>query len=168
MGGCTPCNILFHITAFLQVVLAIAIVVVVAVQLVDVNVDGGSYSYSCLLGQDYLSSSLCTYTFVVCGVSLVVSALISLIQCCTCNLCGLGKVLDIVLGAAGAIWWGVASGVIGKNAMDPLSSSVSSTTNSSVDTAREAVPIMCWVETGIFAAMFVTSLFRLCDCCGRK
>ena len=83
-----------------QVLLAIAIIVVVAVQLVDVGVDGTSYSYSCLLGQDYLSTSLCTYTFVVCGVSLVVSSLISIIQCCTCNLCGLGKILDVLVGAA--------------------------------------------------------------------
>jgi hypothetical protein len=83
-----------------QVLLAIAIIVVVAVQLVDVGVDGTSYSYSCLLGQDYLSTSLCTYTFVVCGVSLVVSSLISIIQCCTCNLCGLGKILDVLVRAA--------------------------------------------------------------------
>lgn len=38
-----------------QIVLAIAIIVVVAVQLVDVDLDGTDYTYTCLLGQDYLS-----------------------------------------------------------------------------------------------------------------
>lgn len=165
-------------------------------------------SYQCLLGQDYMSSSLCTYTFVVCGVSLVVSAVISMIQCCTCNLCGLGKILDVLvsfhvrgeppcgciaghacqspvstastdwlapldcaclqLGALGTIWWAVASGVIGSNAMDPLGGTAQVTASSSVNTARDAVPIMCWVETGIFGAMLLSSLFRVCNCCSRS
>lgn len=232
-----------------QIVLAIAIIVVVAVQLVDVNVDGTDFTYSCLLGQDYLSrsvsapdsraeencnrcpsssppenlmapscSSLCTYTFVVCGVSLLVSSVISIIQCCTCNLCGLGRILDVIvsgggacccdcgpgrcggrrlprsasdvgrgcscrrrlegnlcdspptlpnpnaqLGALGTVWWAVASGVIGKNAMDPSDAP----TSSSVNTARDAVPIMCWIETGIFGVMLLSSIFRVCNCCGR-
>ncbi|EFN54382.1 hypothetical protein CHLNCDRAFT_135683 [Chlorella variabilis] len=144
----------------MQIILAIAIIVVVAVQLVDVSVSGTTYTYQCLLGQDYMSSSLCTYTFVVCGVSLVVSAVISMIQCCTCNLCGLGKILDVLLGALGTIWWAVASGVIGSNAMDPLGGTAQVTASSSVNTARDAVPIMCWVETGIFGAMLLSSLFR--------
>lgn len=45
-----------------QIALACAIAGVVAVQLVDVNVDVANldYHYSCLLGQDVGSSSLCT------------------------------------------------------------------------------------------------------------
>lgn len=61
-------------------------------------------SYQCLLGADYGSSSLCTYTFVVAGVSLAVSAAASLLLCCTCNLCGLGKIVDVIVAAFGAIW----------------------------------------------------------------
>jgi hypothetical protein len=57
--------------------------------------------------------------------------------------------------------------VIGKNAMDPLAGSAAATASSSVNTARDAVPIMAWIETGIFAAMLLSSLFRICSCCGR-
>jgi len=42
---------------------------------------------------------------VVCGISIAVSAAVSLLQCCTCNLCGLGNILDILLAAAGTVWW---------------------------------------------------------------
>jgi hypothetical protein len=66
------------------------------------------------------------------------------------------------------VWWAVASGVIGANATDSLTAPASQTTSSSVNTARDAVPIMCWVETGIFAAMLLSSLFRMCNCCGTR
>lgn len=47
----------------------------------------------------------CRYTYVVVGVSLAVSLAVSLLQCLTCNLCGLGKILDILLAAFGTVWW---------------------------------------------------------------
>jgi hypothetical protein len=71
------------------------------------------------------------------------------------------------LGALGTVWWAVASGVIGKNAMDPLAGEADATVSSSVNTARDAVPIMCWIETGIFGVMLLSSIFRVCNCCGR-
>ena len=40
----------------------------------------------------------------VVGVSLAVSLAISLLQCCTCNMCGLGKFFDPVLGIFGTAW----------------------------------------------------------------
>lgn len=161
-----PCSILFHVAAFCQGIVAIAIAVVVAVKLMDVTVavDGAEvldYNYTCLLGTDYGSSSLCTYTLVVVGVSLAVSFCVSLLQCCTCNLCGLGKILDILLAAAGTAWWAVAGGVIQANATDTLPPGAQPA-NDSVSTARTAVPIMAWIECGLFAAMLVSSLFRCC------
>lgn len=46
----------------------------------------------------------CSYAYVVVGVSLAVSLAVSLLQCLTCNLCGLGKILDILLAAFGTVW----------------------------------------------------------------
>ena len=51
----------------------------------------------------YPHASPCRY--VVCGVSLAVSAVVTLLECCTCNLCGLGKVLDVIVAGFGAVWW---------------------------------------------------------------
>ncbi len=45
-----------------------------------------------------------SYAYVVVGVSLAVSLAVSLLQCLTCNLCGLGKILDILLAAFGTVW----------------------------------------------------------------
>lgn len=43
-----------------QVALAITICIIVGVKLQDVSYDSGNFNYSCLLGTDYGSSSLCT------------------------------------------------------------------------------------------------------------
>ena len=43
---------------------------------------------TCALGTSVSSGSLCSYVYAVAGVSLLVSFVISLVQCCTCNLCG--------------------------------------------------------------------------------
>ncbi|KAL4458431.1 hypothetical protein ABPG75_013296 [Micractinium tetrahymenae] len=165
MGACSPCNILFHVFSICTSILAILIAILVSVKLMDVSVsvDGTnvSYNYSCLLGTDYGSSSLCTYTYVVIGVSLAVSLAVSLLQCLTCNLCGLGNILDILLAAFGTVWWAVASGVIASHANDPLPPSAQPASDS-VSTARDAVPIMTYIEVGLFAAMFVSSIFRCC------
>ncbi|PSC68347.1 mannose-P-dolichol utilization defect 1-like protein 2 [Micractinium conductrix] len=152
--GAASC--IFHVVSFLQVAVAVAIAVVTAVKLVDVNVEGIDFSYTCLLGQSYGSSSLCTYTFVVCGVSVGVSALVSITKCCTCNLCGLGRVLDILLAAFGAAWWGVASGIIGSNANKGLPASAPS--DGGISAARDAVPIMAYTEVGLFCLMLLTAL----------
>ncbi|KAI7840265.1 hypothetical protein COHA_006047 [Chlorella ohadii] len=163
MGACSPCNILFHVLSLLQVALAITICIIVGVKLQDVSYDSGNFNYSCLLGTDYGSSSLCTYTYAVAGISLAVSALVSLIQCCTCNMCGLGKAFDVILAAFGTAWWAIASGVIAHNV---ASGSIPATADS-VQSWRESIPILCYVETGLFAGMFCSGLFRCCDCCGR-
>lgn len=47
--------------------------------------------------------------FVVAGISVIVSLLISLVQCVTCHLCGIGGVLDVIFAAAGTAWWVVVS-----------------------------------------------------------
>lgn len=60
--------------------------------------------------------------------------------------------------------WAIASGVIGSNTSDSIPG-VSAEAAASVQSWRDAVPIMCYVETGLFAGMFVSGLFRCCNCC---
>lgn len=97
-------------------VVAVAIVVVVATKLSDTQIvapnlsDGlqGSdfqiINSTCTLAEDYKSSSMCNYVYALAGVSIAVSIAISLLQCCTCNLCGLGGVLDLIFAVAGTAW----------------------------------------------------------------
>ena len=59
--------------------------------------------------------------------------------------------------------WAIASGVIAHNV---ASGSIPATADS-VQSWRESIPILCYVETGLFAGMFCSGLFRCCDCCGR-
>lgn len=46
----------------------------------------------------------CPRRFVVVGISLAVSLVISLVQCVTCHLCGLGSILDTLFATAGTVW----------------------------------------------------------------
>lgn len=62
--------------------------------------------------------------------------------------------------------WAIASGVIAHNASGTIPG-VDPATADSVQSWRDAIPILCYVETGLFAGMFCSGLFRCCDCCGR-
>lgn len=77
-----------------------------AIQLQDVTYNEGNNTFTstCSLGTAVESSSLCVYAYALAGISLGVSFVISLLQCCTCNLCGLGKLLDIIFSVVGTAW----------------------------------------------------------------
>lgn len=89
-----------------QFVVAVAIVAIVATKLSDVTYSNAGIYQTCSLGQcgTSCSGSLCNYMYAVAGVSMAVSLGISILQCCTCNLCGLGGILDILFAIAGTAW----------------------------------------------------------------
>ena len=84
---------------------------------------------------------MCRY--VVIGVSLVVSAAISLVQCLTCNLCGLGKFLDMIFAGVGFVWWLVAAGVVQHNVNDAPG------LDGSMQDYRNATVGMMWAEVSL-------------------
>lgn len=148
----------------MQVILAVIIVALVATKLDDVTVSvkgtDVEVQSACSLGTSLDSSSLCVYVYVVVGISLLVSLIISILQCCTCNLCGLGKFLDVVFAAAGTVWWVIAAGVVQANVNDAQNLDLS------LNNYRVAVVAMMWIEVGLFVLMVVSGLFRACSCLG--
>lgn len=142
-----------------QVVLAIAIICVVAVKLSNTNVTTSvsgepvTIEFTCALGTSVSSGSLCSYVYAVAGISLLVSFCISIIQCCTCNLCGLGKFLDLLFAIAGTVWWVIASPVVQTNVNNAAGDS------QSLQNYRDAVVIMMWAEVSIGRDFIVQPLF---------
>lgn len=48
----------------------------------------------------------CIYAYTVAGVSFAAALALSILQCFTCNLCGLGDWADALFEGAAAAWWG--------------------------------------------------------------
>ncbi|KFM25001.1 hypothetical protein F751_1880 [Auxenochlorella protothecoides] len=151
------CTIVHHVAAFVQIALAVAIAVIVGIKLfrVDVSGDGEdpTVTSTCLLGEDYNNENLCVYVFAVVGVSVLVSFVISLVQCCTCHLCGLGAILDTIFAAAGTAWWIIASSIVTKNSND---------SDLPEDGWRRTTVALMWTEVGVFAVLLISSVIRPC------
>lgn len=132
-----------------------------ATRLQNFNVEGTTVNFGCLLSANVASNAPCVYAYSVAGVSAFASLAISLILCCTCDLCGCGAWLDAAFEGAAAAWWGVAAGVLAKNA-------------AAADAAGVARPEwrerLLWASYGTcaaFAACALVSVARgLAKCCG--
>jgi hypothetical protein len=60
---------------------------------------------TCLLGAASNGVNLCYVAYGVGGVSILATAALSVLMCCTCNLCGLGFLLDTIFALVGTAWW---------------------------------------------------------------
>lgn len=151
----------------LKLGIAIAIIVIVAVHLNDITVDRGltRYRSSCLMG-DSNGADLCIYAYVVCGISLIATILLSIFLCVTCDLCGLGFIFEFILALFGTLWW-LAAAIV-------FTTEGTRATDASVPQHgwRLAVWILCWIQFVIFA--FITLLYlvrglsKICSCCTRR
>ena len=95
---------------------------------------------TCLMGTAPNGVNLCYVAYGFSGVSILATAALSLLQCCTCNLCGLGFVLDTVFAAAGTGWWAVAAVVFGFYARQPETAALPQAN------WRQWVIILSWVS----------------------
>lgn len=138
--------------------LAVSIAVILAIKLDDVSVqvDGLSASIhtQCYLGTAVESTSLCTYVYVVVGVSVGVSLALSLVQCVTCNLCGLGGVLDAIFAILGLVWWVIAGAIVTARVQD--ASSVGLT----MQGWRTRIVILMWIEAGLFLLLTLLAIIK--------
>ncbi len=159
---CTPAATLRPL--FVQVICAFAIAGVIAAKLYDVSfqiTDGGKVVWSdeaCLLGTAVGSSTLCDYMYAVVAFSLLFSLVISLVQCLTCNLCGVGSVLDVVFAIIGTVWWSIAAVVVTKNGTEANSQDIPE------PSARNAVIALAWTEVALFVVLVVSGC---CRCMGK-
>jgi len=107
------------------------------------------------------------------GLTIGLGIVIGIIQCYTCYLCGLGGLLDGLFGLAGAAVWGAAAGII-ESAVESDGSLADAASDkvpepgvladnvSSLNSERDAVRIMCWVEFGLFCFLVFASLLKCC------
>ncbi|GAB4822906.1 hypothetical protein N2152v2_009952 [Parachlorella kessleri] len=105
---------------------------------------------TCTLGTAVDSSSLCTYTYVLAGVSIGISLLLSLVKCVTCDLCGLGALLDLIFSAAGTCWWAVGASVVTKH--------VQQAADMPLEQYRTATIALMWAEVAMFGALLVAGV----------
>ena len=162
------------ITSLCISLLALFLVIWVTIKLTDVSYNGnlGDVSFSCVLGtytgvgssSSFSGSSNCLMLQILSGLTIGVGLLISIIQCYTCNLCGLGGVLDGMFALAGAGAWGYAGGVL-QSALDDSSVSGAVAEVDAVQTARsrrQTTSILTWVEFGLFCALLLMTLLKCC------
>eukprot|EP00882_Tetradesmus_deserticola_P002823 GHRQ01003001.1.p1 GENE.GHRQ01003001.1~~GHRQ01003001.1.p1 ORF type:complete len:263 (+),score=92.51 GHRQ01003001.1:347-1135(+) len=166
VAGC-----LVGLSCFLQTAVAAAIIVITALKLHKVNVGWNSATYNadvsniCLLGTTDQGANLCYFAYSVSGVSILATAVLSILQCCTCNLCGLGTLLDAIFAAAGTVLWAVAGVILNYYQKLPAMADVPRAD------WRHAIPILCFVACGLFGVMClaaVYSMFAACCCGGSK
>ena len=106
-------------------------------------------------------ANMCYYAFAVGGFSLLATLALSILQCVTCNLCGLGPVLDAAFALVGAAWWAVAAVLFTQTRDAPYNQILP------LQQWREALVVVCWVGCALFGLGFVISVARVVDaCCG--
>ncbi|KAF8066270.1 leucine--tRNA ligase [Scenedesmus sp. PABB004] len=164
--GFSRSSCLAGLACFLQAGVAAAIIVITALRLhrVHVGLDGATFaadvSNVCLLGTTDNGANLCYFAYIVSGISIIATGVLSILQCCTCNLCGLGSVLDCLFAAAGTVLW-VVAGVI-FNYYHKLQSAAVPRPE-----WRQLIPILSFVACGLFGLMCLASIWSMvATCCG--
>jgi mannose-P-dolichol utilization defect protein 1 len=164
----------------LQMGCAAAIIALVALRMnrIDVNVDykaiesmaAGSNTTTapvsttqvCYLGTTANGLNLCFAAYGISGISLLATLALSILLCCTCNLCGLGFILETAFAAVGTAAWALAGVVLYQN----------EERNASLPRAdlRRVIFILTWTACALFGLMFLANLWNMfsacCGCCG--
>lgn len=108
------------------------------------------------------SSSNCLMLEILGGITIGLALLLTILQCCTCNFCGLGGLVDFIFSLAAMAAWIAAAAVV----TIAIGSGPYLSTNSinELQGRQTAIKIMTWVETAIFAFIVIMSLFKCCCC----
>ena len=88
---------------------AVAGITAVKLQKVSVDASGVSLGAQCYLwdaANQANPNQACIYAYTVAGISVAAALALSILQCFTCNLCGLGDWADALFEGAAAAWWG--------------------------------------------------------------
>lgn len=156
-------------TADLQVACAAAIITITALKLHKFNISWDNKTWNsdlqnnCLLGTMENGANLSYFAYMAGGISVVATAALSILQCCTCNLCGLGGVLDAVFAAAGTVMWAVAGIIFNEYNNTPAMASVP------LPQWRLSITILSFAACALFALMVLAAVYSLlaacCSCC---
>jgi len=166
------CNrALVGLTCFLQVACAAAIITITALKLHKVNITWNGQTWNsevqntCLLGKMDNGGNLCYLAYMAGGISIAATATLSILQCCTCYLCGLGTILDAVFAAAGTLLWAVVGVIFNQYNSRPVMAYVPRSD------WRLSITILSFSACGLFGVMAlaaVSSMLSACCCGGRS
>lgn len=158
-----------HLLPWLQLACATAIVIITSLKLhnVKLNWDGKAWNANlentCLLGTMDNGTNLCYFAYAAGGISIIATAALSILQCCTCHFCGLGGILDTMFAAAGTFLW-MAAGIIfntynKKPAMD----------NAPQKDWRMSITVLSFCACALFGVMAIAAVYSMlsacCSCC---
>mmetsp|Transcript_19629 Transcript_19629/g.43337 ORF Transcript_19629/g.43337 Transcript_19629/m.43337 type:complete len:183 (-) Transcript_19629:235-783(-) len=155
------------IAQVLQAAISITIIIIVAVHLADYSFDNSNNFQSLCLLADTGDDSVCNYAYAVAGLSLACNLAMSILLCFTCNLCGLGPLLETIFNGFAAVWWVIAALI--------FSAYVSEANDNNYfnDQARDwriSIVVLAWVNFGLFTFIFCVYLgkmvAKICKCCG--
>lgn len=152
----------------LQLACATAIIVITAMKLYNVNILWDSNTWNvdvlntCLLGKMDNGGNLCFLAFGASGVCVLATFALSLLLCCTCNLCGLGGILDAAFASAGAVVMGVSGRIFYTYHNRPAMQLVPR------EEWRLSIPILCFCACGLFSVMALAAIWSILSacCCG--
>ena len=97
------------------------------------------------------------------GCTIALGILLTLLQCLTCNFCGLGGILDGIFALAGGAVW-LAAAILVQDARNDLNGA---SPNDTYNSRRNTIAAMVWVEFILFALIFICALLKCCCCCCR-
>ncbi|GIL79709.1 hypothetical protein Vretimale_12360 [Volvox reticuliferus] len=181
MGLSIISKALLAIMSILRVGLALAIIIITAKQLyhisfyLSVNDQLIRYEGECLMAGSVHGEDVCSYTYAVCGLSLLLSLITSILLCITCDMCGAGSWLEFVVEGFQTAWWIVAGIVISKKVKDSNDVRLEGDAKMPKTEWRNAVAVMTWVAallSLLIAFVYLTeslaALAKCLGCCGYK
>lgn len=155
----------------LQVACAAAIIAITALKLHRVNITWDDKTWNsdvqniCLLGTMSNGANLCYFAYMAGGISIVATAVLSILQCCTCYLCGLGTLLDAIFAAAGTFLWAIAGVIFNQYNSKPVMANVPRSD------WRLSITILSFSACALFGVMALAAVYSLlsaCCCAGRS
>jgi hypothetical protein len=97
------------------------------------------------------------------GVSVAATGLLSLLQCCTCSLCGLGLLLDALFAAGGTLMWAAVATLFNHYNQRPIMAAVPR------PEWRESITVLSFVAAALFGLMALAAVYCMlalcCACC---
>ena len=155
-----------------QVAAAAAIITITALKLNRINLTWNDQTWksdvqnTCLLGTMSNGANLCYFAYMAGGISIIAAAALSILQCCTCYLCGLGTVLDAVFAMAGTFLWAIAGIIFNQYNKQP------SMANVPRPEWRLSITILSFTACGLFGVMALAAVYNMlsacCGCCAGR
>ncbi|KAI8472487.1 MAG: hypothetical protein J3K34DRAFT_519683 [Monoraphidium minutum] len=166
MVSCSPVPIITSFLMVTQIAVAALIIGLTATRLNTIKMDFDMdkleplITDTCLLGTGDKGVNLCHVAYAFSAISILAAAALSLLFCCTCNLCGLRRLADTLFALAGTAWWATGAGMLNTYAKQPRNIRLPQ------PEARGWIVVLCWVDCALFGAAFLVNFVAmLCACC---